>query len=263
MAAPRSGRRGWCGVWGRAGVWAYPRLVARRAGVVAGLDFAAAAFRLVDPAIEFAPALGDGEAVTAGQAIARVAGPARGILTAERVALNFVGPLSGVATATAGIVRAIAHTQARVVDTRKTLPGLRAAQKHAVRCGGGWNHRFGLDDAILIKDNHIAIAGGIGPAYARARAGAGHLVKIEIEVDTLLQLEAALVAGADAVLLDNMVPAMLREAVAMVGGRAVTEASGGITPQTAPAIAETGVDLLSVGWLTHSAPVLDLGLDIG
>jgi nicotinate-nucleotide pyrophosphorylase (carboxylating) len=184
------------------------------------------------------------------------------MLTAERVALNFLGHLSGIATATRFIADAIGHTACRVVCTRKTTPGLRALEKYAVRCGGGLNHRFGLDDAMLIKDNHIALAGGIAAALQRARARAGHLVKIEIEVDNLAQLEEVFVAGgADAVLLDNMGPDMLRQAVALVAGRAVTEASGGITPATAANIAETGVDLISVGWLTHSVRTLDIGLD--
>ena len=238
------------------------RLVARQPGVVAGLALAEMAFRLVDPAIRFDAVAADAGRIAPGETIARIEGPARGILTAERVALNFLGHLSGVATATAGIVQAVAHTRARVTCTRKTTPGLRAVEKYAVRCGGGANHRFGLDDAMLIKDNHIAIAGGIGPALARARAAAGHLVKIEIEVDTLAQLEEVLATGADAILLDNMGPDVLTRAVGMVAGRAVTEASGGITLQTAPAVAETGVDLLSAGWLTHSAAVLDIGLDI-
>jgi nicotinate-nucleotide pyrophosphorylase (carboxylating) len=190
-----------------------------------------------------------------------IEGSATAILTAERVALNFLGPLSGIATATRGIADAIAHTKARITCTRKTTPGLRFAQKYAVRCGGGANHRFGLDDAILIKDNHIAIAGGIVPALRAAKKAAGHLVKIEIEVDTLRQLQEALAEGVDAVLLDNMDLPGLREAVRMIGGRAIAEASGRITPQTAPAIAETGVDLISAGWLTHSAKVLDIGLD--
>ena len=175
--------------------------------------------------------------------------------------MNFLGPLSGIATATHGIATAIAHTKARITCTRKTTPGLRFAQKYAVRCGGGANHRFGLDDAILIKDNHIAIAGGIRPALRAAKRHAGHLVKIEIEVDSLEQLREALEEGVNAVLLDNMSPAMLREAVAMIGGAAIAEASGRISPATAPAIAETGVDLLSAGWLTHSAKILDIGLD--
>ena len=236
-------------------------LVSRQAGVVAGLDFARAAFALIDPEIRFSVALPDASRVAPGDRIATIEGSARGILTAERVALNFLGPLSGIASATRGIADAIAHTKARITCTRKTTPGLRFAQKYAVRCGGGANHRFGLDDAILIKDNHIAIAGGIVPALRAAKQAAGHLVKIEIEVDTLEQLHEALEQGVDAVLLDNMGLSELREAVRMIGGRAIVEASGGITPQSAPGIAETGVDLVSAGWLTHSAKVLDIGLD--
>jgi len=236
-------------------------LVARQPGVVAGLDFAEAAFRLIDPAIRMDVALGDGSRLRAGDTIGTITGPARGILTAERTALNFLCHLSGVASATRGIADAIEGTRAQVCCTRKTMPGLRFAQKYAVRVGGGSNHRFGLDDAVLIKDNHVAIAGGVRPAVERARAGVGHLVKIELEVDTLAQLEEALAMGVDAVLLDNMGPDMLRQAVGMVDGRAVTEASGRIRPDTAPAIAASGVDLLSVGWLTHSATVLDIGLD--
>ena len=236
-------------------------LSARQAGVVAGLDFAAAAFRLIDPRIDMSVALPDGSRLRPGDTIATVTGPARGILTAERTALNFLCHLSGVASATRGIADAIEGYRAVVCCTRKTMPGLRFAQKYAVRVGGGSNHRFGLDDAVLIKDNHVAMAGGVRPAVERARAGVGHLVKIELEVDTLAQLEEALSLGVDAVLLDNMGPAMLREAVGMVGGRAITEASGRIRPETAPAIAASGVDLLSVGWLTHSAAVLDVGLD--
>jgi len=237
-------------------------LAARVAGTIAGLDVAALSFRLIDTDVRFEPVLADGDQVEAGGAVARVRGPARGMLTAERVALNFLGHLSGIATATRFIADAIGHTACRVVCTRKTTPGLRALEKYAVRCGGGLNHRFGLDDAMLIKDNHIALAGGIAAALQRARARAGHLVKIEIEVDNLAQLEEVFVAGgADAVLLDNMGPDMLRQAVALVAGRAVTEASGGITPATAANIAETGVDLISVGWLTHSVRTLDIGLD--
>jgi nicotinate-nucleotide pyrophosphorylase (carboxylating) len=236
--------------------------VSREPGVIAGLALARLAFSLVDPRIRLDVLAGDGTRVARGDVVARLHGPARGILTGERVALNFLGRLSGIATATAAIVQSIAGSGTRVVCTRKTTPGLRAMEKYAVRCGGGANHRFGLDDAMLIKDNHIAIAGGIRPALERARAAAGHLVRIEIEVDTLAQLEAALAHGVDAVLLDNMTPAMLRQAVAMVDRRAVTEASGRITRQTAPDIAATGVDLISVGWLTHSVPVLDIGLDI-
>jgi nicotinate-nucleotide pyrophosphorylase (carboxylating) len=236
--------------------------VARQPGTLAGLDLAVIAFRLIDPAIRIDIRHADGVRLQPGDVIAHIDGPARGILTAERVALNFLGHLSGIATATAGIARAIAHTRARVTCTRKTTPGLRMVEKYAVRCGGGANHRFGLDDAILIKDNHIALAGGIGPALTRARAHAGHLVKIEIEVDTLAQLEEVLAIGADAVLLDNMTPAQLTEAVRLVAGRAITEASGRINLETAPAVGEAGVDLISVGWLTHSAQVLDIGLDI-
>ena len=236
-------------------------LVARQAGVVAGLDFAAAAFRLIDPAITVDVALPDGSRLNPGDLIATISGRARGILTAERTALNFLCHLSGVASGTRGIADAIAGTRAQVCCTRKTMPGLRFAQKYAVRVGGGSNHRFGLDDAVLIKDNHVAIAGGVRAAVERARAGVGHLVRIELEVDTLAQLEEALALKVDAVLLDNMQPEVLRQAVAMVDRRAITEASGRIRPDTAPAIAATGVDLLSLGWLTHSATVLDIGLD--
>jgi nicotinate-nucleotide pyrophosphorylase (carboxylating) len=236
-------------------------LTARQAGVVAGLDLALLAFRLVDPRIEAVVERPDGSRLAPGDVIAALSGPARGLLTAERAALNFLCHLSGVATATASVVEAVRGTRASVCCTRKTLPGLRAVQKYAVRVGGGSNHRFGLDDAVLIKDNHVAIAGGVRPAVERARVQAGHLVKIELEVDTLAQLEEALALGVDAVLLDNMAPPMLRRAVAMVAGRAVTEASGRITPQTAPEVAATGVDLISIGWLTHSATVLDIGLD--
>jgi nicotinate-nucleotide pyrophosphorylase (carboxylating) len=236
-------------------------LVARQAGVVAGLDFAVAAFRLIDPAINVNVALPDGSRLAQGDLIATVSGPARGILTAERTALNFLCHLSGVASGTRGIADAIAGTRAHVCCTRKTMPGLRFAQKYAVRVGGGSNHRFGLDDAVLIKDNHVAIAGGVREAVQRVRASAGHMVKIELEVDTLAQLEEALKLKVDAVLLDNMSPETLRQAVALVDSRAITEASGSIRPDTAAAIAASGVDLLSVGWLTHSATVLDIGLD--
>jgi nicotinate-nucleotide pyrophosphorylase (carboxylating) len=236
-------------------------LVARQEGVLAGIDLALTAFRLIDPAIRVQLERRDGERLSPGDVIAVVEGPARGILTAERVALNFLCHLSGVASATAGIVEAIRGHRARVVCTRKTMPGLRAVQKYAVRVGGGSNHRFGLDDAVLIKDNHIAVAGGIASAVERARAAVGHLVKIEVEVDTLAQLEEALKLGVDAVLLDNMSLEELSRAVALVNRRAITESSGRITPETAPAIAATGVDLISIGWLTHSATVLDIGLD--
>ena len=193
--------------------------------------------------------------------IAIIDGPARGLLTAERTALNFLCHLSGVATATATLVKAVAGTRAQIVDTRKTTPGLRALEKYAVRAGGGGNHRFGLDDAMLIKDNHIALAGGIRTAIERAKANAGHMVKIEVEVDTLSQLEEALALGVDAVLLDNMTTEQLGQAVQMARGKAITEASGRITAATAAAIAATGVDLISVGWITHSSAALDIGLD--
>ena len=244
------------------GVLADAALVARMPGVIAGLDLAALAFELIEPGLRFMPEVIDGQRVAGGQVIATVTGPAGGVLTAERVALNFLSHMSGIATATRGIADAIAHTNCRVVCTRKTTPGLRFVEKYAVRCGGGANHRFGLDDAILIKDNHVVLAGGIQPALARARAHAGHLVKIELEVDTLEQLAEALQLGVDAVLLDNMTLEMLREAVAMVAGRVWTEASGRITPETAVGVAETGVDLISVGWITHSVRTLDIGLDI-
>jgi nicotinate-nucleotide pyrophosphorylase (carboxylating) len=237
-------------------------IAAREAGVISGLALAKEAFRQTDPAVSFIPCLEDGARAPAGATIARIEGPARGILSAERVALNFLGRLSGVATLTSCYVEKISHTGAKVCDTRKTTPLLRAFEKYAVRCGGGANHRFGLDDAVLIKDNHIAVAGGVTAALRAAKAFVGHLVKIEIEVDTLDQLREVLNEGADVVLLDNMPPEMLREAVTLIGGRMVAEASGGVTLDAIAAIAETGVDLISIGALTHSARVLDLGLDI-
>ena len=236
-------------------------LIARQRGIVAGLEPALLAFRLIDPAIAIEVLQPEGTVVEAGTAIARLNGPARGILTAERTALNFLCHLSGIATATARMVEAIAGTRARIVSTRKTTPGLRILEKRAIRAGGGAEHRYGLDDAMLIKDNHVAIAGGVRPALERARARAGHMVRIELEVDSLDQLEEALAIGVDAVLLDNFSPPTLRRAVAMVGDRAITEASGGVTPATVAEIAATGVDLISVGWLTHSAPALDIALD--
>ncbi len=236
-------------------------IATRKAGVVSGIDLAIAAFREMDERVAVSVKLADGTAVAAGDVIAEIAGPARAILTGERVALNFMGRMSGIATLTRRYVDAIAGTPARIVDTRKTTPGLRAFEKYAVRCGGGANHRIGLFDAVLIKDNHIAAAGGVGAAVSAARRHAGHMVKIEVEVDTLDQLEVVLGFAVDAVLLDNMAPDTLRKAVAMIGGRAIAEASGGVNLETVRAIAETGVDLISVGALTHSAPVLDLGLD--
>lgn len=238
------------------------RIVARSPGRIAGLPAALAAFRLLDPELAIEPVAAEGEDAEAEATLAVVRGALRPILSAERTALNVLGHLCGVATATRGIVRAVAGTRAAVVCTRKTTPGLRALEKHAVRCGGGANHRFGLDDAILVKDNHRAIAGGVQEAVRRARAHAGHLVKIEVEVDSLEELDEALAVGADAVLLDNMEVETLREAVRRVAKRAVTEASGGITPETAAVFAATGVDLLSVGWITHSAPALDVSLDV-
>jgi len=199
--------------------------------------------------------------VAPGAVIAVIDGPARGILSAERVALNFISRLSGIASAMAKLSAAVKHTHARIVCTRKTTPLLRAIEKYAVHAGGGANHRFGLDDAALIKDNHVAIAGGLAEAIRRVRAHVGHLVKIEVEVDTLVELKEALEVGVDAVLLDNMSIAELRQGVAMIDGRAVSEASGRVNLEIAPAIAETGVDLISAGWLTHSAPILDIGLD--
>jgi nicotinate-nucleotide pyrophosphorylase (carboxylating) len=236
-------------------------MASREAGVVAGLDAAALAFRLMDPAIRVTTIIADGQRVAPGAKAATIEGPARGMLSAERVALNFVSRLSGVASATARFVTAVAHTKARITCTRKTTPLMRSLEKYAVRAGGGANHRFGLDDAALIKDNHVAIAGGVAEAIRRVRAHVGHLVKIEVEVETLIQLEEALAEGVDAVLLDNMSLDDLRRAVQMMGGRAISEASGRVSLETAAAIAETGVDLISVGWLTHSAPILDIGLD--
>ncbi len=236
-------------------------LVARQPGVVAGMDVARLAFQLVDPEIRVDIRKPDGSRIRPGDVIAMVEGNSRAMLMAERTALNFLCHMSGIASSTAAVVDAIGDARARVVCTRKTMPGLRIVQKYAVRVGGGSNHRFGLDDAVLIKDNHVAIAGGVAQAVRRARAGVGHLVKIELEVDTLEQLDEALELKVDAILLDNMSVEAMAEAVRRVDGRAVTEASGRITPQTAPAVAKTGVDLISIGWLTHSVGVLDIGLD--
>src|SRR6202051_3819122 len=238
-------------------------VVARKPGVVSGLPLVEAAFRRLAPAIAIKPHGRDGMAIGTGTKLMTIAGNARAILGAERAALNFLGHLSGIATATAAFVARIAHTKARVICTRKTTPGLRALEKYAVRCGGGYNHRFGLDDAMLIKDNHIAVAGGISAVLKRAKQAAGHLVKIEIEVDSLEQLEEVLKVGlADVVLIDNFDPDSMRRAVAMVAGRLIIEASGGITLDTAAAIADNGVDYLSSGALTHSVQNLDIGLDI-
>ncbi|MGA1832531.1 carboxylating nicotinate-nucleotide diphosphorylase [Rhizobium wenxiniae] len=236
-------------------------MVSRKRGVIAGLDAAELAFQLIDPAVGLVRHREDGSVVKPGDVIATIEGPSRTLLAGERTALNFLGHLSGIATVTAGIVSAISDSKASVVCTRKTTPGLRSLEKYAVRAGGGMNHRFALNDAVLIKDNHIAIAGGIAEAIRRAKAGVGHMVKIEVEVDTLDQLHEAMQIGIDAVLLDNMTPIQLRQAVDFVAGRAITEASGNINPTTAAEVAASGVDLLSVGWITHSAPVLDIGLD--
>lgn len=251
-------------------------LNSREDGVIVGVELARAAFRLVDPSVVFEAGVGDGDLVRAGDALIRVEGPARSILSAERVALNYLMHLSGVATYTARFAAEIAHTRARVTCTRKTLPGLRAVEKFAVRLGGGSNHRFGLDDAVLIKDNHIAVAGGVAAAIGAARAYAGHLVKIEVEVDNLDQMRAALAARPDAILLDNMGPDLLAEAVGInrahhglseadyvaTAGRIVLEASGNVNLQTVRAIAETGVDFISTSKITMAAPTLDIGLDV-
>ena len=236
------------------------RLVARKPGTIAGLIAAECAFRLAGP-VTFRVEKPDGSTVEACTTLSTIEGPSRALLTAERVALNFAGHLSGVATATRALVDAIAGTKARIICTRKTLPGLRTLQKYAVRCGGGFNHRFGLDDAVLIKDNHLAAAGGIEPAVQRVRAGLGHMVRIELEVDTLAQLEEALSLDVDCVLLDNMSTADLKRAVAMAKGKAVLEASGNVTRETVRAIAEAGVDYISSGAITHSSPNLDVALD--
>jgi nicotinate-nucleotide pyrophosphorylase (carboxylating) len=236
-------------------------IVARTAGVLAGAQAAELAFTLIDPDVDVQFRVTDGSAVKEGDVIASVGGSARSILTAERTALNFLGHLSGVATATNHLVEAAAGTVAKICCTRKTTPGLRVLEKAAVRSGGGVNHRLGLDGAIMIKDNHIAVAGGVGPALAAARASSGPLTAIEVEVDTLDQLDEAVAGGASVILLDNMTPATLREAVAKVAGRARLEASGNVTIETVRDIAETGVDFISSGWITHSAPILDFGLD--
>jgi len=236
-------------------------IAAREPGVVAGLIAADLAFRLIDPAVLLSPRAPDGSEIAQGAVIATLEGPARAILTAERVALNFMGHLSGVATATHQLVSRIAGTDAHIICTRKTMPGLRVLEKYAVRCGGGLNHRFGLDDAVLVKDNHIAAAGGVDAVVRALRGRLGPLVKIEIEVDDLAQLETALALGIDAILLDNMPPDTMRRAVAMARGRAKLEASGGVTLERVRAIAESGVDFISSGAITHSARSLDLGLD--
>ncbi|WP_022720256.1 carboxylating nicotinate-nucleotide diphosphorylase [Rhodopseudomonas sp. B29] len=242
---------------------AHAVMVARQAGVIAGLPLALETFRQLSPDIHVVPHVRDGDAVAAGINVLTISGPARAVLGGERTALNFVGRLSGIATLTADYVRHTAGSKLRICCTRKTTPGLRALEKYAVRCGGGFNHRFGLDDAVLIKDNHIAVAGGIRPVLEAARAKIGHLVKVEIEVDTLDQLREVLVTGmADVVLLDNMDLATLKQAVEISAGRVVLEASGGVTVESIRHIAQTGVDYASSGALTHSAPNFDVALDI-
>jgi nicotinate-nucleotide pyrophosphorylase (carboxylating) len=236
-------------------------VVAREEGVIAGVQTASLTFKLVDPTAELRFEADEGASIEAGEVVALVEGPTRSILTAERTALNFLGHLSGVATATGTLVAAVAGTAARICCTRKTTPGLRALEKQAVRAGGGANHRYGLGDAILIKDNHVAASGGVTAAIGAARRQSGPATTIEIEVDTLDQLDEALEAGATAVLLDNMALPDLLRAVEMTAGRAVLEASGSVTAETVRAIAETGVDFISSGWITHSAPVLDFSLD--
>ena len=246
-----------------AGTQATAVLAVRKPGVVCGLPIAEASFKLIDPSIRFESLVEDGASVPGDRTpVARVSGDARAILTAERTALNYMSRMSGISTLTAKYVALVAHTNANICCTRKTTPGLRAFEKYAVRCGGAMNHRFGLDDAVLIKDNHIAVCGGIREALRAAKSFVGHLVKVEIEVDTLDQLQEVLDEGADFCLLDNMSTDMMREAVKMSAGRVKLEASGGINIDTVKAIAETGVDLISSGALTHSAPILDLGLDI-
>jgi len=236
-------------------------LVARQGGRVAGLEVALVAFRLLDPEVTVERCASDGDDVFAGAALVQLAGRTRALLTAERVALNFLGLLSGIATATARAVQAAAGHRARIADTRKTTPGLRWLEKYAVRMGGATNHRFGLDDGVLIKDNHIAAAGGIRAAVEALRAHGVPPLPIEVECDSLAQVDEALNCRVDAVLLDNMEPAQIGEAVRRVAGRALVEASGGVTLATIPAIAAAGVDLISIGWITHSAPALDVGLD--
>jgi nicotinate-nucleotide pyrophosphorylase (carboxylating) len=236
-------------------------IIVRKPGVIAGLDLAAASFKSLDPDVRFTRIVEDGSKVEAGATIARIAGKTRALLTGERTALNFFGRLSGIATLTAGYVAAVEGTHAKIVETRKTTPGLRALEKYAVRCGGGTNHRFGLYDAVLVKDNHIAAAGGLAEALNAVRTAVGHLVKIEVEVDTLDQLEKVLRFPIDAVLLDNMDAGTLKRAIALVKGRVITEASGGVTLESVREIAKTGVDLISVGALTHSARSLDSSLE--
>jgi nicotinate-nucleotide pyrophosphorylase (carboxylating) len=244
------------------GAKAVATLSTREDGVLCGIEFARTAFRLIDPSLEFEIRFEDGAALKMGDIIAIVSGPARSLLSGERVALNFMMHLSGIASYTAQFARRIAHTKARVTCTRKTLPGLRAFEKYAVRIGGGSTHRYGLDDAILIKDNHIAVAGGVAKAIRAGKAFAGHLVKVECEVTSLEQLREALAERPDVILLDNMPPQVLEEAVKVAGGKVILEASGGISLDTIKAVAESGVDYISTSKITMSAPTLDVGLDV-
>ncbi|OYQ78053.1 nicotinate-nucleotide diphosphorylase (carboxylating) [Ignatzschineria sp. F8392] len=237
------------------------QIIARKSGVIAGMDLAQLAFQEIDPSIRFTAMVQDGDAIEAGAVLAEVSGNARALLTAERTALNFLTHLSGIATEVATIKAMVADYPVEITCTRKTIPGLRVLQKYAVRAGGGRNHRMGLDDAILIKDNHIAIAGDITTAIQRAKAFAGHLIPVEVEVDTLAQLELALKEGVNLVLLDNMSPDELREAVKLAKGICQTEASGGISPQNVVEVAQTGVNFIAMGWITHSVKSLDIGLD--
>ncbi len=237
-------------------------IVAREEGRVCGLEGARLAFERLDPEAAWTALAADGDDVEAGTVLARIEGRTRALLAAERTALNLVGRLSGISTATRELVRKVEGSGARVIDTRKTTPGLRALEKYAVRVGGGGNHRFALDDAVLIKDNHLAAVGSVAAAIERVRSAVGHTVTIEVEVDDLEQLEEVIAAGGDAVLLDNMAPEILREAVERVAGRMVTEASGGVNSETIAAIAASGVDLISVGALTHSSPSFDVGFDL-
>ncbi len=238
-------------------------LVARKRGVLAGMDFARLSFALLDPSLRFEAVLADGAAFQAGEILAKVSGSARSILTAERTAINFLSRLSGIATLTRCFVEAVKPYKTKIVCTRKTTPGHRMMEKYAVRVGGGFNHRLGLDDAILIKDNHIAVVGNIRAAILKAKESVGHMVKVAVEVDTLEQLAKIVDLPLDSVLLDNMTPEQLMQAVQMIGGRFIAEASGGVCLENVNAIASTGVDVISVGALTHSAPIVDLGLDAG
>lgn len=245
-----------------AGTQTSASMVARQDAVIAGMEAALVAFFLTDPSLNIEIAVQDGQIVEAGTTLCTIQGEARSILAAERTALNFLSHLSGIATATKMLVDLTQGTKAQICCTRKTTPGFRALEKYAVQCGGGSNHRYGLDDAILIKDNHIAVAGSIENAVTQAKQAIGHMTKIEVEVDTLEQLETLLTLPVDAVLLDNMDGETLAQAVAMIAGKITAEASGGINPETVRAIAESGVDLISSGWITHSAPIIDIGLDI-